>query len=211
MALFGDHGTYLKGITMKSFSDSIAHPGFVFAVDSDTGHVSADGELLATELMSIGKPSKEFYVTLRIGVGVNPANEKAKTCDSNPSHVIDQIEDFLKYTGLPYVDLVVLHGPCRKAKNAPENSAALDNEYFKTLETAVKSNLIRAIGAGDYESADMDAFHGDVYPYKPTVVQHTSGFSNDERSQRNFPMIQYCRTNGCIFANCDFGWCNTLS
>ena len=106
-------------------------------------------------------------------------------------------QEDLAQLGLDYVDLVLLHAPCRFAQPPVPDATASDNALWKGLQMAMQMGLTRAIGVSNYQSAELAALQGAV----PSVNQCQMSVGTDNNHSAGWPMppvahddatISYC-------------------
>jgi diketogulonate reductase-like aldo/keto reductase len=92
---------------------------------------------------------EDVFITTKIpaGLGISP-----KDCAlATPESTVAQVKENLKELSVDYVDLVLLHAPCKIG--GEKANAAL----WKGLEQALAQNLTRAIGVSSYKVKDLTA------------------------------------------------------
>ena len=107
----------------------------------------------------------KLFITTKIPAGVFP---NATDCSTDPLIALNYVKSNLQQLQTEYVDLVLLHGPCRFADPPVPDPVAADNALWRGLEMALEQGLTRAIGVSNYVSHDLAALRGKV---KPAVNQ----------------------------------------
>ena len=108
----------------------------------------------------------------------------AAACKADPSVSLNTLKQNLAQLNTSYVDLVLLHKPCK--------TAAQNNALWKGLMMAKAENLTRAIGVSNYKVPDLEALEGDT----PAVNQCLMSVSlHDDKT------IEYCQGKGITCAS----------
>jgi diketogulonate reductase-like aldo/keto reductase len=187
-------------------------------VGIDTAWDYADEPVIAQQLKASGKKRSDFFVTTKIPAGVGARMTGNKTdCLADPNISLNYLKDNLRQLDLKYVDLVLLHGPCRFAPYPVPDATASDNALWKGLQMALEMGLTRAIGVSNYNSSELAALTDHV----PSVNQVQMSVGPDNNHSKGWPMppiahddatIAYCLANnityeawrvigGCPFSN----------
>jgi diketogulonate reductase-like aldo/keto reductase len=89
----------------------------------------------------------DVFITTKIpaGLGIRPQDCALAT----PESTVAQVKENLKELSVDYVDLVLLHAPCKIGGD--KANAAL----WKGLEMALAQNLTRAIGVSSYKEKEL--------------------------------------------------------
>lgn len=171
-------------------------------VGIDTAWDYQDQPTIGKMLKQSGKKRGDYFITTKVpaGVGVNEGN--TSDCSADPQIALNYVKDDLKQLGLEYVDLVLLHGPCRfgAPEHVPDPTAS-DNALWKGLQAALTQGLTRAIGVSNYNSSELAALEGPA----PAVNQCQMSVGP---ASTTLPMphiahddatIQYCKAHGITY------------
>lgn len=98
-----------------------------------------------------GVSREDVFITTKIpaGLGLSPQDCRAATVEST----VEEVKRNLRELNTSYVDLTLLHAPCRSGTGGTAANAIL----WKGLEEAHKQGLSRAIGVSNYKVSDLTA------------------------------------------------------
>lgn len=170
-------------------------------VGIDTAWDYEDQPTIAKMLKASGKKRSDFFITTKVPAGVGAHEGNTTDCSADPEIALNYVKDNLRQLELDYVDLVLLHGPCRFATPAVPDATASDNALWKGLEMAKANGLTRAIGVSNYNSSELAALSGTV----PSVNQCQMSVGTASTS---LPMpfiahdddtIKYCLSKGITY------------
>jgi diketogulonate reductase-like aldo/keto reductase len=171
----------------------------------DTAWDYDDETVIAQQIKASGKDRTDFFVTTKVPAGIGAFLAKNTTdCSADPSISLNYVIDNLKQLGLKYVDLVLLHAPCRFAQPPVKNATASDNALWKGLQRAKEMGLTRAIGVSNYNSAELASLEGAV----PSINQCQMSVGPDNNHSKGWPMppiahddatIAYCIKNNITY------------
>ena len=109
------------------------------------------------------RPRTSYFVTTKLPAGFGNSSD----CDADASIPTRYVAENLKELGLTYVDLVLLHAPC-KFKH-PFDGAKRDLALWSGMQTVLAANLTRSIGVSNYDTKDLTAIAS--VGVKPAVNQ----------------------------------------
>jgi len=127
---------------------------------------------------------KDVFILTKIPAGFGNSTD----CNVDPSIAMRYVQDDVDQLQVDYVDLVLLHAPCK--------NAASNNALWKGLEQALAKGLTRSIGVSNYNSAQLKALQ--TTTTKPALNQCRMGVEfHDEDT------IKYCQQNGIRYESYD--------
>jgi 2,5-diketo-D-gluconate reductase A len=118
-------------------------------------------------------------------------------CGADPSIAVRYAQENVRQLGVDYVDLLLLHAPCRMRPGEKNSNAAL----WKGMAQAMAMNLTRAIGVSNYDIDEIDALPAPV----PAVNQAQMGVKKHDDD-----IIAHCQKKGILYEayfvmhNCPF-------
>ena len=147
---------------------------------NDYGDQNVIGGILNPFLAAQGRSRSDYFITTKVPAGFGGA----AACKADPSVSLNTLKQNLAQLNTSYVDLVLLHKPCK--------TAAQNNALWKGLMMAKAENLTRAIGVSNYKVPDLEALEGDT----PAVNQCLMSVSlHDDKT------IEYCQGKGITCAS----------
>ena len=125
---------------------------------------------------------KSIFITTKIP-------PSATLCDATHGAALSlaNIQLDVKQLGVEYVDLVLLHGPCK--------TPAAINAMWAGAEQALKMGIVKSIGVSNFNAVELAEIKGT----KPAANQcyMTMG-------KRDQATIDYCIKNGITYEACEF-------
>jgi diketogulonate reductase-like aldo/keto reductase len=97
-----------------------------------------------------------------------------------PAQTSGDVEHDLEMLGLDYVDLMLLHWPCRSSQGGMTKTISV----YKGLETHVTSKKARAIGISNFDAGEIDQLMKGV-SVKPAVNQNPFSVGNHDLQALN--------------------------
>ena len=191
-------GIYMHRINMGTCcgSDTTGLPGWLAAggrgIDTAydygkqvSGGLQADLAKAIEEYPGVSR--EDVFITTKIpaGLGLSPQDCRAATVEST----VEEVKRNLRELNTSYVDLTLLHAPCRSGTGGTAANAIL----WKGLEEAHKQGLSRAIGVSNYKQPQLAALLAEATT-KPAVNQCelSVGHHDDET-------IAYCKAQGITY------------
>ena len=140
----------------------------------------------------------DVFITTKIPAGLDFSGTQCRSLD--PTVALGVVKENLKELDTPYVDLVLLHAPCKGLFNADKQNAAL----WQGLEMALAQNLTRAIGVSSYNSKELAALL--------TTAKVVPALNQCDMSLKNHDdaTISYCQAHNITYEafyamkGCDF-------
>ena len=104
---------------------------------------------IAAAFKARGTPRASVFLTTKIpaGLGLEPSDCLTAT----PASALKQVQENLKELAVGYVDLVLLHAPCKIGGDKA------NAKLWEGLQMALAQNLTRAIGISNYKQKDIEA------------------------------------------------------
>jgi len=159
----------------------------------DTAFDYKDQQDIAKILKEQSVPRESLFITSKIPAGFGNLTD----CRADPSIAVRYAQENVRELGVDYVDLLLLHAPCRFRWNSKAANAAL----WKGMAQALAMNLTRAIGVSNYNSQEIEALPAPV----PAVNQCQMGVKKHDDAT-----ISYCQKKGILYEayfvmhNCPF-------
>ena len=147
-------------------------------VGIDTAYDYNDQTVIAGILGTAGIERSKLFITSKVPAGFG----SAKDCAADPQVSLKTVQTNLKQLNTSYLDLVLLHKPCK--------TAAQNNGLWKGLEMAKTMGLVKAIGVSNYKSEDLEALDGTV----PAVNQCLMSVSLHDTKT-----IDYCAAHNITY------------
>lgn len=150
----------------------------------DTAFDYGDQQKIGKLITTLGLKRSDFFITTKVPAGVGALLSANSTdCSVDPSVALNYVKTDLAQLGLDFVDLVILHGPCRfgntnRTAGEPGTVAdptAADNALWAGLQTAQQQGLARAIGVSNFNVSELRALRGAV----PALNQCQMGVQTD--------------------------------
>lgn len=160
----------LVGIGTWQYNDTVA--GAVVASALDIGYTAIDtafgynngvgiGKAIKSYLAKTGTQRSELWITSKVMTGIPGAGNL-----SMYDLALQNLEDLQ----LDYVDLMLLHFPCKPTATSCDGSAAFRQEQWKSIERLVTDKKARTIGVSHYCARQLqDIFK--VMTIKPALNQ----------------------------------------
>lgn len=136
------------------------------------------------------RPRSSYFVTTKMPAGFGNSSD----CDADASIPMAYVRENLKELGLSYVDLILLHAPCRYKH--PFDGARRDKALWTGMQELLAHNLSRSIGVSNYVSKDLEAIAG--IGVTPAVNQCRMNLQNHDDAT-----IAYCHAHGVVYEGYD--------
>ena len=138
---------------------------------------------VAAVLAATGTSRSDVFITSKIPAGLDPTGKQCKSGD--PQMALATVKENLRELNTSYLDLVLLHAPCRELFGGAKHDAAL----WKGLEMALAQNLTRAIGISSYKTAQIKSLLKEA-KVVPAVNQCDMSLKNHDDET-----IEFCQQN----------------
>jgi len=164
----------------------------------DTGFLYGDAEQteVGRAIKASGLPRRRVFVTTK--VMCCPTDRCESFCNEPPNAVgaslvnqTTQLEHSLKILGLDYVDLALLHFPCRSWEGTLRAYAA--------LEAAKARGLTRAIGISNFNASALERLL--ATGAKPAVLQNAYSVAGHPAAHDGAP--NFCREGSNLYGSND--------
>jgi len=139
----------------------------------------------------------DIFITTKIPAGLDFTGKECR--EASPQAALDVVKENLKELNTPYVDLVLLHAPCKSLSAAKDNAA-----LWSGLEMALQQNLTRSIGVSNYKATELKALVSTA-TVRPAINQCDMSIK-----QHDDETISYCQANNITYEafnamkGCDF-------
>lgn len=151
-------------------------------VGIDTAYDYRDQTDIATVLAAQSTKREDLFILSKVpaGLGIWPSD-----CSGGAATALKYVNDDLKQLNTTYVDIVILHAPCK---------TDADNQgLWAGLEQALSQGLTRAIGISNYKQADIEGLLKTA-KVKPALNQcQMSVQSHDDAT------IAYCQSQNITY------------
>jgi diketogulonate reductase-like aldo/keto reductase len=157
-------------------------------------------EDVASVLQASSYPRESIFITTKIPAGLDFSGKQCRSLD--PNVALQNVKENLMELNVSYVDLVLLHAPCRGLFNADKQNAAL----WQGLEDALAQNLTRAIGVSSYNSKELTSLLSTA-KVVPAVNQCDMSLKNHDDEtitfcqQHNITYEAFYAMKGCDFSS----------